>query len=141
MVGRTRHFADASQIRRSKPHVDHLGRVDDITLAALYANCSFLVFPSLYEGVGLPLLEAMAHGKPLITSNTSSMPEVAGAAGILVDPVSVREIETAMAQLIDDRDLYRSLADAASKQSRCYSWEQTATRTLQILEAAGRRST
>jgi glycosyltransferase involved in cell wall biosynthesis len=116
--------------------VDYLGQVSDDVLAELYAGSEFLVAPSLYEGFGLQVLEAMHFGKPVITSNVSSLPEVAGGAGLLVDPTSVSEIAGAMQELMCNEPLYRRLSAAATEESRQYSWDRTARLTLQALERA-----
>jgi glycosyltransferase involved in cell wall biosynthesis len=82
-------------------HVVITGYVDDVTLSALYANSLFLAMPSLYEGFGLPIVEAMSYGKPVLTSNISSMPEVAGEAGILVNPFDEYAIATGLKLLLN----------------------------------------
>jgi glycosyltransferase involved in cell wall biosynthesis len=111
---------------------------DDAALSALYAECDFLVMPSLYEGFGLPLLEAMGFGKPVITSDRSSMPEVAGQAGLLVDPESIDGICSAMQALADDRGRYRDLSSAAIRQASQFSWDTAAKATQRVLEDAAR---
>jgi len=116
--------------------VDFPGLADDDELSELYSHCDFLVFPSLYEGFGLPLVEAMSFGKPVITSNISSMPEVAGDAGLLVDPHSPGEIAEAMKKLITDRALHRRLSENALTQSAKFSWDRAAEETLAVLESA-----
>lgn len=104
-------------------------------LERLYIDCDFLVMPSLYEGFGLPILEAMTFGKPVITSNLSSMPEVAGDAALLVDPTSDEQIATAMRRLIEDDDLYRTLSTRARPQAAKFSWDQAAEDTLRVIES------
>lgn len=106
----------------------------DDDLAALYARCDFFVLPSLYEGFGLPILEALSFGKPVITSSVSAMPEVTGQAGLLVDPYSVDEIHRAMRKLICDRELYEGLASRAAAQAGKFSWDDAASATLDVLE-------
>jgi glycosyltransferase involved in cell wall biosynthesis len=103
-----------------------LGRCDDALLATLYRHAHFLALPSRYEGFGLPLLEAMAQGTPVLTSNLASMPEVAGEAGLLVDPGSVEAIAGGIARLLDDSALHRRLAQAAQPQAARYSWSRSA---------------
>jgi glycosyltransferase involved in cell wall biosynthesis len=104
-------------------------------LERLYTACDFLVMPSFYEGFGLPILEAMTFGKPVITSNLSSMPEVAGDAALLVDPKSDEQIATAMRRLIEDDDLYRTLSEHAQPQAARFSWDQAAADTLRVIES------
>jgi glycosyltransferase involved in cell wall biosynthesis len=95
-----------------------------------YASAKGLVFPSLYEGFGLPALEAMAHGTPVITSNTSSLPEVVGEAALLVDPLSTTAIEEAMARLLNDEALCQTLSSRGLERAKLFSWESTAQKTL-----------
>lgn len=106
------------------------GFVSDDDLHTLYQGARSLVFPSLYEGFGLPALEAMAHGTPVITSNTSSLPEVVGEAGLLVDPLSTTAIEEAMQHLLDDETLCNTLARRGLERAKLFSWESTAQKTL-----------
>ncbi len=108
----------------------------DARLAELYSTCTFLALPSLYEGFGLPLVEAMGFGKAVLTSNLASMPEVAGAAGLYVDPTSSKELTKALQQLMTDSALRESLAAAASAQAANFSWSKTADLTWSELLAA-----
>ena len=117
--------------------VEYVGPADDAELSALYAGCDFLVFPSLYEGFGLPIVEAFSFGKPVITSNVSAMPEVAGDAALLVDPNSVDEIANAMKRLITDRALYDTLALKTKPQAAKFSWDKAAEQTLVVIEQVG----
>ncbi len=117
--------------------VEYVGPADDIELSSLYAGCDFLVFPSLYEGFGLPIIEAFIFGKPVITSNVSSMPEVAGDAALYVDPHSVDEIADAMKRLLTDRGLYDALAFKTKPQAAKFSWAKAAEQTLDVIEQAG----
>jgi glycosyltransferase involved in cell wall biosynthesis len=110
-------------------------RLDDRTLRGLYAGADFLVAPSLYEGFGLQLVEAFGFGKPVITSDRASMPEVAGEAGVLVDPLSTSAIHDAMYRLITDRGFRDGLARAATARAERFSWERAAARTLEAFEA------
>ncbi|MBI4806404.1 MAG: glycosyltransferase family 4 protein [Desulfovibrio sp.] len=102
------------------------GYVDDEELAWLYANCLGFVYPSLFEGFGLPVLEAMSLGAPVITSNVSSLPEVAGDAAILVDPLDTGAIAAAMARLEGDGSLRASLREAGLARAASFSWESAA---------------
>jgi glycosyltransferase involved in cell wall biosynthesis len=113
-----------------------LGRVEDDALADLYEGAHFLAMPSLYEGFGLPLVEAMAHGVPVLTSNISSMPEVAGEAGLLVDPWDVSSISQGMLTLFTDHELRGRLAAAATQVASRFSWDTCAVQTLGVLESA-----
>ena len=106
-------------------HIRTITNANDTIINQLYADCHFLVMPSLYEGFGLPLVEAMKYGKPVITSNISSMPEVAGAAGLLVDPRSADAITAAMGKLATDQELYANLSSAAKKRADEFTWQKT----------------
>ena len=108
---------------------DHLvftGYVPDNELAWLYANCFAFLFPSLFEGFGLPVLEAMSLGAAVVTSDTSSLPEVAGEAALLVDPLDVAALSRAMAALSGDSALRDGLRQRALARSGLFSWEATA---------------
>lgn len=110
--------------------VHFAGFVDDDDLPAVYSGASLFVFASLYEGFGLPLLEAMACGVPVITSNVSAMPEVAGGAAVLVDPRDVDGLAAAMARVLRDDRLRDRLRGAGIARAGQFPWEATARRTL-----------
>jgi alpha-1,3-rhamnosyl/mannosyltransferase len=112
--------------------VRFLGPVDDADLPALYSGCTLFVFPSLYEGFGLPVLEAMACGAPVACSDASSLPEVAGDAALLFDPLDVDAIAAALQRGIEDADLRRSLAEQSLARAAHFSWARTAAETLEI---------
>ena len=107
------------------------GYVDDAELAWLYANCLGFVYPSLFEGFGLPVLEAMSLGAPVITSNVSSLPEVAGDAALLVDPLDTGSIAYAMARLEGDEGLRTKLKEAGLARAAGFSWGAAATVALE----------
>lgn len=117
---------------KAAPNITFTGFVTDHDLHALYQGAHALVFPSLYEGFGLPALEAMAHGTPVITSNVSSLPEVVGDAGLLVDPTSTAAITQAMLRLLDDQALRSELSSRSLERARLFSWEHTAQLTLEL---------
>ncbi len=117
-------------------HVLLLGYVDEPTLAALYSQARFLVMPSLYEGFGLPLVEAMTYGTPVLTSNNSSMIEVAGDAGILVDPLDLDSITQGLLQLITDDKLHSKLSQNATKHVAQFTWSRAAEQLTQVLHEA-----
>jgi glycosyltransferase involved in cell wall biosynthesis len=110
------------------------GFVEDDDLPHLYGNADFFVYPSLYEGFGLPVLEAMACGTPVITANTSSIPEVAGDAALLVDPRSEMELAAAMVQLAGDPGLRADLGRRGGSQAARFSCERTVGETLAVYE-------
>lgn len=107
---------------------------DDDQLNQLYADCLFLVLPSFYEGFGLPLVEAMSHGKPVITSNAASMPEVAGDGGLLIDPTDANSLATAMARLASDTDLYNTLSQRARMHAQKFSWAKASVNMVELFE-------
>ncbi|WP_425148371.1 glycosyltransferase family 4 protein [Deinococcus sp.] len=113
-----------------------IGRVEDEYLPGLYSGASVFVFPSFYEGFGLPPLEAMAVGTPVICSNTSSLPEVMGSACLYIDPAKPHTILSAMRGLIFDEQLQYELADAGKERAKQFSWEKTVKITEQILQKA-----
>ncbi len=113
------------------------GVVSDSQLAALYQNASVFVFPSLYEGFGLPVLEAMACGCPVITSNISSLPEVVGEAGILVNPRDLEKLVEAMTKVLTDNTLAETLRKQGRVQAEKFSWENTARATADLYERIG----
>ncbi|MEA5549974.1 glycosyltransferase family 1 protein [Anabaena cylindrica UHCC 0172] len=93
-----------------------------------------LVFPSLWEGFGFPVLEAMACGTPVITSNVSSLPEVAGDAAILINPYNTREITAAMQAIINDSEMRKQLSQKGLKRANKFSWEKTGLATVEVLK-------
>ncbi len=109
------------------------GFVPDAELPLFYGAALAFLFPSLYEGFGLPVAEAMACGCPVITSNLSSMPEVAGDAGLLVKPARMTEIQAAMHQLVTDEALRRRLQSAGIARAARFSWARTAAETIELL--------
>ena len=113
-------------------HVRFLGFVPDATLSVLYRLASVFVFPSLYEGFGLPPLEAMAAGAPVITSNVSSLPEVVGDAAILIDPMSPPAIAEAMARVLTDSKLRADLVRRGFERVKTFSWERSVARTREV---------
>ncbi|HID87273.1 MAG TPA: glycosyltransferase family 1 protein [Anaerolineae bacterium] len=115
-----------------------LGPVPEADLPALYSGATLFVFPSLYEGFGLPVLEAMACGVPVICSNTSSLPEVAGDAAIMVNPLDVDELAAAMERVLEDPALREEMAGKGTMQASKFSWERTARETLGVYESVVR---
>ena len=113
-------------------HVRFFGFVPPQTLAALYRLAAVFVFPSLYEGFGLPPLEAMASGTPVITSNVSSLPEVVGDAAILIDPYEADAIADAMRRVLTDPALRASLRERGLARVREFSWERSIARVREI---------
>lgn len=117
---------------RIDERVQLIGYIPEAILPDLYSAASLFVYPSLYEGFGLPVLEAMACGTPVITSNVSSLPEVAGDAALLVDARNVNQLASAMQRLIDDGGLRLELGQKGLARAASFTWERTARATASI---------
>ncbi len=120
--------------------IARLGYVAEEDLAALYSNADLFVYPSLYEGFGFPVIEAMACGAPVLTSNTSSLAEIADGAALLVDPHDTRAIAEAMDRALGDEGERERLRHAGLARARSFSWERTTRETLQVYEEALERA-
>jgi glycosyltransferase involved in cell wall biosynthesis len=116
--------------------VDFVDHVSDQDLAVIYSNALALVYPSLYEGFGLPVVEAMACGCPVVTTDVSSLPEVAGSAALLVDPHDPAGFAEALQSVILDRDLSTRLRGDGLRRARDFSWDDTASTTHAVYERA-----
>jgi glycosyltransferase involved in cell wall biosynthesis len=115
-----------------------IGHVPAADLPALYSAAAAFVLPSRYEGFGIPLLEAMGCGAPAIATKVSSLPEVLGDAGLLVDPDSSHELAEALARVLGDEDLAARLRGRGLARAAEFTWERAARATLQVYrEAAG----
>ncbi len=115
------------------------GYIADEDVAAVFSGALALVFPSLYEGFGFPVLEAMRCGTPVLCSNTSSLPELAGDAAILVDPLDVRAIADGIGRLVGDPTLRTDLVQRGYRQAEQFTWKRAAEQTLAALEVAASR--
>ena len=133
-------YGDTIEKIRSEPGVRFLGHVDEATLSALYESAAVLAFPSLYEGFGLPLLEAMAHGLPSVVSTAGALPELAGDAAVLVDPQDVTAIEVGLEKALTDRTLRERLSAAGRERARQFTWERTASLTRDALRRIARKT-
>lgn len=121
---------------KGMPGVQMTGYIDDEDKGSLYARALALVFPTLYEGFGFPVLEAMHCGLPVITSSTSSLPELAGEAALLVDPLNVEGITQHMTQISANAELRGLLREKGYKQAARFTWERAASQVMAVLEAA-----
>jgi glycosyltransferase involved in cell wall biosynthesis len=124
---------------RNQQAVRFLGFVPFETLKVFYAAASAFVFPSLYEGFGLPPLEAMATGTPVITSSVSSLPEVVGEAAVVVNPENVFDIARGIREVLVDEDLRRQLIEAGYAQARRFNWKLTAEQVLEVYRESARK--
>lgn len=131
----TRRETDALDCLGIRDRVHILGDISDADLATLYRNAECLIYPSLYEGFGLPIVEAMAHGCVVASSNTSSMPEVAGDCAIYFDPYDIEAIRDAMTRVMQLTAAERQqLISAGSRRAAEFTWERTAAETCDIYQ-------
>jgi glycosyltransferase involved in cell wall biosynthesis len=130
-------YGDTLRQISAEPGVRYLNHVDGAELTALYESAAVHVFPSLYEGFGLPLLEAMAHGLPSVVSNVSALPEVANGAAILVDPEDVSSIADGLERLLTDPALRAKLVDDGRRRAADFSWARAAEVTKEVLRRIG----
>jgi glycosyltransferase involved in cell wall biosynthesis len=118
-----------------------LGFVPDEDLVGLYNLADLMVYPSIYEGFGIPPLEAMACGTPVVTSNASSLPEVVGAAGLMASPTNIEALSDAMAQVLGNRVLHDDLAKRGLEQAKLFTWRASAEKLLSIYEKVAQSAT
>ena len=126
-------YGDTLRRIEAEPGVRYLGHVDEATLSALYESAMVLAFPSLYEGFGLPLLEAMAHGVPSVVSAIGALPGLADGAAVLVDPEDVGSIEGGLERLLGDTALRTKLAEEGRRRASNYTWARAAELTRDVL--------
>lgn len=121
----------------SHPNLRFLGRVSDEELTVLYGEAELFAYPSLYEGFGLPILEAFYHGTPVLTSNVSSMPEVAGNAAELVDPLSVKSIRKGIEKILEEsREEQQRRLQKMIIRRQLFSWSKVAEDTIRVYQQA-----
>lgn len=132
---RSRDFLKKLEAAQLGHSVRILGFVDDADLPALYAAATAFVYPSLYEGFGFPVLEAMAAGTPVVSSNAASLPEVIGQAGVLVSPYDTDGLTEAIRDVVSQPGLRMTLREAGRRQAQRFTWTETARATLRIYEA------
>ena len=126
-------FGDTLDRIKAEPGVRYLGHVDEPTLAALYSGASVLAFPSLYEGFGLPLLEAMAHGLPAVIGSGGALPQLGIGAAITVDAEDPAAIAGGLERLLADEALRKKLGEEGMRRASGYTWSKAAERTLEVL--------
>ena len=132
----TAELADCIKHFHITQRVYFAGVVPETKLPSLYRGAEALVFPSLYEGFGLPILEAMGCGTPVVTANVTAMPEVAGGAALLVDPTSVEQIVRAMEQIVSDTTLRQQLRHKGLTRAAEFSWASTAARVRELINGS-----
>ncbi|MHB8588237.1 MAG: glycosyltransferase family 4 protein [Candidatus Dormibacteraceae bacterium] len=130
-------YGDTLQRIAAEPGVRYLGHVDEPTLSALYESASVLAFPSLYEGFGLPLLEAMSHGVPAVVGAAGALPELAVGAAISVKPDDVNAIAGALERLLSDAQLRLTLGEQGKRRAADFTWDRAAEQTLAVLRRIG----
>ncbi len=128
-----------ARLGRGEPGVSYLGRVPDEELPALYRGALAFVYPSQDEGFGLPVLEAMASGLPVITTTGGALPEAAGDAALLVPPGSSSDLAAAMKRLAEDAALRSDLRTRGEARARRFTWQETAVETVRVYEKAAAR--
>jgi glycosyltransferase involved in cell wall biosynthesis len=118
---------------RDVHHLDYLGPEE---LQAVYRNAEIFEFPSIYEGFGFPLLEAMAQGVPTIAAESSSLPEIAGDAALYFEPHDAAQLESAIVRILESHDLRHALIERGLEQVKKFRWEDAAARTVEVLQYA-----
>ena len=126
---------DGTRVPPLPPRSRLVGRLSDADLAVLMSGAAAFVFPSLFEGFGLPPLEAMAAGSPCIVSNTTSLPEVVGNAALLIDPTDKEAIADAIASILNNREIRDNLRTAGIVRAASFRWDETARRTIEFLRS------
>lgn len=122
------------EILHNIPNVEIIGHVNDNELVMLYQKATLFVFPSFYEGFGLPPLEAMASGTPVIVSNTASLPEICGDAAYYIDPWSIESIAKGIQEVLNNKDLQAKLIHKGIKRAKAFSWERSADKLTEVVE-------
>lgn len=133
--GGATHVFNGSQLPQLPPRTRLLGRVEDADLPALLSGASLFTFVSLYEGFGLPPLEAMACGTPCLVSNVTSLPEVVGSAALTVNPEDENAIAAAMVKVLSNAKLAKELSRKGRQRASQFTWEETARQTLKVLQS------
>ena len=125
-------FEECERLGLTEREVKFLGYIPDEDMNRLYSGAALFVFPSIYEGFGIPPLEAMASGAPVVASNASSLPEVVGEAGVLLDPYDIDGWRAAMTRVLADTKVREGMRRKGLAQASRFSWEESARRTLRV---------
>lgn len=136
IVGKSNKVFRKVELSKSDRQIQIIPYADDPTLAEIYRRAAALIFPSYYEGFGLPALEAMACGTPVIAANNSALPEVVGQAGLYFDPHSLDELIEQIETFLGDESIQNTLASQALLQAKKFNWDRTSREVLQVLRAA-----
>jgi glycosyltransferase involved in cell wall biosynthesis len=139
VVGRIGWKSEEFVSRLRARDVHHLDYLDPAELQEVYRKAEVFVFPSIYEGFGFPLLEAMAHGVPTIAAESSSLPEIAGDAAIYFDPRDSAQLESAISHVVENHEVRHALIARGHEQVAKFRWATAAERTLEVLQHAGDR--
>jgi glycosyltransferase involved in cell wall biosynthesis len=139
VVGRVGWKSEALVPRLRARDVHHLDYLDPEALASVYRNAELFVFPSIYEGFGFPLLEAMVHGVPAIAAESSSLPEIAGDAAIYFDPCDAAQLEAAIEHVVENHEVRHALIERGRERVAKFRWDEAAEQTLQVLRHAADR--
>lgn len=123
---------EKNNITKIKPHITTCGYIKNTDLPAIYSGASFFLYPSLRESFGIPILESMACGTPVITSETSAMKEIAGSRGICINPYNENDIAENMLKLEEDKELYKKQTAYGLERVKIFTWENTAKKVLEI---------
>ncbi|OHE57175.1 MAG: hypothetical protein A2Z47_00305 [Thermodesulfovibrio sp. RBG_19FT_COMBO_42_12] len=143
VIGGLRHFSIADLERKARElgienDFFNIGYISEDDLPSVYSLAEVFLFPSIWEGFGLPALEAMACGTPVVTSNTSSLPEVVGKAGIMVDPKDTTSIAEALHRILNNRAIREELSEKGIKEAKKFSWRMSAEKLLKVFSAVAK---
>jgi glycosyltransferase involved in cell wall biosynthesis len=136
VVGRVGWKSESIVTRLREPGIIHLDYLPAEQLAAIYQNAELFIFPSIYEGFGFPLLEAMSYGIPSIAAQSSSLPEIGGDAALYFDPGNAKALESQMKRVLSDPELRQRLAQAGAARAAQFRWDAAAEKTLAVLRTA-----
>ncbi|MFH1710015.1 MAG: glycosyltransferase family 1 protein, partial [bacterium] len=129
-------FHSLIHVLNLQSEVLHLTYVTEEDLVCLYNDAKALIYPSLYEGFGLPLVEAMACGTPVVAANATCIPEIVGEAALLFDPYSIEDIATKIMKILNNQQLREELSIKGIQRAQCYSWKKAAQRTINVYNQA-----